>query len=40
MGDKGLFRGWTATAMRDIPGMSGYYVAYEAIKRVSGANRE
>mmetsp|Transcript_341 Transcript_341/g.681 ORF Transcript_341/g.681 Transcript_341/m.681 type:complete len:307 (+) Transcript_341:113-1033(+) len=33
IGDKGLFRGWTATAMRDIPGMSGYYVAYEAIKK-------
>jgi solute carrier family 25 (mitochondrial carnitine/acylcarnitine transporter), member 20/29 len=30
---KGLFRGWSATAMRDVPGMSGYYVAYEAIKR-------
>mmetsp|Transcript_6232 Transcript_6232/g.8043 ORF Transcript_6232/g.8043 Transcript_6232/m.8043 type:complete len:307 (+) Transcript_6232:75-995(+) len=31
---KGLFRGWTATAARDVPGMSGYYVAYEAIKKV------
>ena len=30
---KGLFRGWGATASRDVPGMSGYYVVYEAIKR-------
>ena len=22
----GLFRGWTATALRDVPGMSGYYI--------------
>jgi len=29
----GLFRGWTATALRDVPGMSGYYIVYELVKK-------
>lgn len=31
--ERGLMRGWASTAVRDVPGMSGYYVVYEAIKR-------
>ena len=31
--ERGLFRGWLSTASRDVPGMSGYYVVYELIKR-------
>lgn len=31
--DKGLFRGWGSTVARDVPGMSGYYIVYEAVKR-------
>lgn len=30
---RGLFRGWTSTAVRDVPGMSGYYIVYEGVKR-------
>ncbi len=29
----GLFRGWSATVVRDVPGMALYYLAYELIKR-------
>lgn len=31
--ESGLFRGWGSTVIRDVPGMSGYYIVYEGVKR-------
>ena len=32
-GKDGLYKGWTSTVMRDVPGMSGYYLTYEVLLR-------